>query len=52
MNRIFSLRKHRIAIFADLTKIVTMFIKTSLKTQKMLKELQIMYRNAINNCIF
>ena len=39
----FILRRPRVAIFADIIKIVTMFIKTSLKTQKMLKELEIMY---------
>ena len=32
------LRIPRVAIFADNIKIVTMFIKTSLKAQKMLKE--------------
>ena len=35
---IFILRKPREAIFAKIVKIVTMFTKTSLKTQKMLKE--------------
>ena len=42
-------------LFADviqcLSKIVTMFIKTSLETLKILKELGIMYQNAINICI-
>ena len=47
----FYLRKLRVAIFADIIKIVTMFTKTSLKTQKMLKELEITYRSAINICI-
>ena len=46
------LRKPRVAIFVDITKIVTMFIKTSLRTQKMLRELEIIYQNAINICIF
>ena len=48
---IFILRRPREAIFAKIVKIVTMFTKTSLKTQKMLKELEIMYRNTINICI-
>ena len=34
-----------------LLKIVTMFIKTSLKIQKMLKEVEIMYRNASYICL-
>ena len=38
--------------FAEIIKIVTVFIKTSLKTQKMLKELEIMYENENNICIF
>ena len=38
-------------LFADIIKIVTMFIKTSLETLKILKELGIMYQNAINICI-
>ena len=36
-----------IAIFADFIKIVTFFIKQSLKTQEKLKELKILYQNAI-----
>ena len=47
----FILRRPRVAIFADIIKIVTMFIKTSLKTQKMLKGLEIMYPNAVCICI-
>ena len=46
----FILRIPRIAIFADIIKIGTMFIKASLKIQKMLKELEIIYRNAIIIC--
>ena len=38
-------------LFADIIKIVTMFIKTSLETLKILKELGIMYQNAIKICI-
>ena len=47
---IFTLRRSGVAIFADIIKIVTMFIKESLKTQKNLKELEIRYQNAINIC--
>ena len=47
----FILRIPRIAIFADIIKIVTMFIKASLKIQKMLKGLEIIYQNAIIICI-
>ena len=39
--------KVRIVIFADIIKIVTMSIKAIFKTQKKLKELQIMYQNPI-----
>ena len=44
------LRRPRVAIFAGIIKIVSMFFKTFLNTQKMLKELEIMYRNAIYIC--
>ena len=40
------------AIFADISKIVTTFIKTSLEIQKVLKELEIMYRNTIYISVF
>ena len=33
----------RVAIFADIIKIKIMFIKPSLKTQRNLKELEMMY---------
>ena len=46
------LRIPGIAIFADITKIITIFIETFLKTQKELKELDIIYQNAIYICIF
>ena len=39
-----------VASFADI-KIVTMFIKTIFKDPKNLKELEIMYQNAISICI-
>ena len=39
------------AYFADIIKIVTMFIKKNLEDWKKLKELEIMYQNAIYICI-
>ena len=48
------LRRTRVTIFTNIIKIVTMFIKTvkkSLKTQKKLRELEIMHQNAIYICI-
>ena len=47
----FILRRPGVAIFGDIIKIVTMFIKQSLKTQEKLKELEIMYQNGIYICI-
>ena len=47
----FILRRPRGASFADIIKIVTMFIKKSLKSQKKLQELEIMYQDAIYSCI-
>ena len=41
------LRRPGVAIFADIIKIIARFIKKNLKTQKKLKELEIMYQNAI-----
>ena len=41
----------RVAIFAGIIKIVTMFIKTIIKDTKKLEELEIMYQNAIYICI-
>ena len=37
--------------FTDIIQIVTMFIKTIFKTQKRLKELEIMYQNGSYICI-
>ena len=51
LQNTFTLRRSRVVIFADIHKIVTMFIKKTLKSQKMLKELEIMYRNASYICI-
>ena len=45
------LRRPGVAIFANIIKIVTTFIKTILKTQEKLKELETMYQNAIYICI-
>ena len=45
------LRKLRVAIFANNIQIVTLFIKTTFKGSKKLKELQIMYQNATYICI-
>ena len=47
----FMLRRPRGASFVDIIKIVTMFIKKSLKSQKKLQELEIMYQDAIYICI-
>ena len=41
---IFILRRPKVASFANIIKIVTMFIKTS---SRLLKELKIMYQNAV-----
>ena len=45
-------RRPRVAIFADIIKFVTLRIKVIFKDSKMLKELEIMYQNAIYICIF
>ena len=45
-------RRLGVANFADFIKIVTMFIKKSLKTEKMLKILEIKYQNAIYISVF
>ena len=41
------LRRRESAIFANIIKIITRFIKKCLKTQEKLKELEVMYQNAI-----
>ena len=46
------LRRPRVAIFVDIIKIVTMFVKTIRKDSKTLKELETMYQNTICICIF
>ena len=45
------LRKARVAIFADIIKIKTMFTKTIFKDLKKKKDLEIMYQNAVFMCI-
>ena len=40
-----------VAVFADIIKIITRFIKKYLKTLEKLKELEIMYQNAVYICI-
>ena len=41
----------RVTIFADIIKILTIFIKTIFKDSKKLKELEIGYQNPIYICI-
>ena len=45
VRNIFILIRPEVANFVDVIKIVTMFIKKNLKSQKKLKELKIMYQN-------
>ena len=40
---LFILRKSRVDIFADIIKLIAMFIKTIFKGTKKLKELEMMY---------
>ena len=47
----FNLRRPRVANFTDIIKMITIFIKTVFKDSKKLKELEIMYQNAIYICI-
>ena len=51
IQNIFILRRSRVNIFDDIIKTVTIFIKTTFKDSKKLKELEIMYQNAIYICI-
>ena len=50
-QKAFILKRPGVAIFADIIKIVTMFIKTTLKNQEKFEELEIMYLNGIYICI-
>ena len=47
----FILWKPRLAIFADIIKVLSMFIKKIFKDSEKLKELEIMYKKAIYICI-
>ena len=51
IQNIFILRRSRVNIFDDIIKTVTIFIKTTFKDSKNLKELEIMFQNAIYICI-
>ena len=44
-------KKAGVAIFADIIKIVTFFIKTIVKDSRKVKRLEILYQNAIYACI-
>ena len=43
--------RHWVAIFADIIKIVMIFIKKILKTQKKFKKIEILYQNTVYICI-
>ena len=43
--------RHRVAIFADIIKIITIFIERSFKDSRKLKELELIYQNEIYICI-
>ena len=45
------LRRPGVRIFGDIIKTITCLLKKSLKNQEKLKELEIMYQNAIYICI-
>ena len=47
----FILRRPKVTIFADIIKIVTMYIKTVLKVSKKIKEFELINQNAIYICI-
>ena len=47
----FILWKPRLAIFADIIKVLSMFIKKIFKDSEKLTELEIMYKKAIYICI-
>ena len=51
MTKYFGFRRPGVAIFADIIKIVTVFIKTIIKDSIKLKQLEIMYQNPIYICI-
>ena len=45
------LRMPGVVLFADITNIITMFIKTISKDSREVRKLEIMYQNAIYMCI-
>ena len=47
----FILRRPRVAIFADIIKVLTMFIKKIVQDSEKVKELEAMYQNTIYICI-
>ena len=47
----FILWRPRVASFADIIKFVTMFVRKIFKDSKKLKELEVMYQDAIYICI-
>ena len=51
ISNIFILWKARTTNFADIIKIATIFTETTLKDSKKLKEIEVMYQNAISICI-
>ena len=51
ISKFLNLRRSRVAIFADIIKIIAIDFKKSLKIQKKLKEWEIMHQNAIHICI-
>ena len=51
LSRKLYFKKAWVTIFTGIIKVVTIFIKTSLKTQEKLEELEIMYLNGIYICI-
>ena len=50
-QNVFILRKPGVAIFADIIKIVTMFIENFIKDLEQLKALETIYQNSIYICI-
>ena len=50
-QKTFILSRPKVAIFADIIKIVTISIKTVLKDSKKVKEVELINQNAIYICI-
>ena len=51
ISKYFYCKKTEVVIFADISKIVNIFIKTVIKTPEKLKELEFMYQYPIYICI-